>query len=193
MNEVITFVAEEAQDGYPTLPLEHGNSPLLPMPYDMVWSIVCTIIILLLFWKFVLPKFVEVLEQRETTISRAIANAEAAEKESQIALEKYNEQLAQARTEAQQIRDDARARGKQIVDDAKVTATEEQNRIVAQGEQQLVAERERVISELRKEMGQHSISLAERLLGEQLRDDVTRGETIDRFLADLDNVAPAGK
>lgn len=42
-------------------------------------------------------------------------------------------------------------------------------------------------------MGQNSINLAEHLLGDQLSDNVKRSGTIDRFLADLDTVAPNGK
>ena len=42
-------------------------------------------------------------------------------------------------------------------------------------------------------MGQNSINLAERLLGEQLSDDVRNSSTIDSFLSNLDTVAPAGK
>lgn len=191
MTEVITFLAEG--DGYQRLPLEHGNPILAPMPYDIVWSAVCAVVILFLFWKFVLPKYVEVLNERENTISRAIANAEAAEEESKRALNTYNSQLAEARNEAAQIRQEARDKAKQIVEEAKISAAEEQNRIIAQGEQQLLAERERVVSELRKDMGANSITLAERLLGDQLDDNIKRSETIDRFLNDLDNVATAGK
>ncbi|MBN9644948.1 F0F1 ATP synthase subunit B [Corynebacterium mendelii] len=192
MTEVTTLLAEAAE-GAAKLPLEHGNAPLLPMPYDMVWSAVCTVVVILLFWKLVLPKYNEVLDQREESIKGSIARAEAAQEEAKAALEKYNGQLAEARAEAAQIREDARVKGKQIVEDAKIQATEEQNRIIAVGEKQLRAERERVVADLRKEMGANSIELAERLLGDQLDDNVKRGGTIDRFLNDLDNVAPAGK
>ena len=49
------------------------------------------------------------------------------------------------------------------------------------------------MAELRREMGQNSINLAERLLGEQLSDAVKRSRTIDSFLSDLDTVNYAGK
>ncbi|MCK7637918.1 F0F1 ATP synthase subunit B [Corynebacterium pygosceleis] len=179
---------------------EHGNlplsgqiSPLLPFTYDMVWSALCFIVILIGFWKFVLPKAREVLVEREDRIKGGIQRAEAAQAEAKAALEKYNAQLAEARAEAAQIREDARTKGKQIIEDMKTQATEESNRIIESGEKQLMAQREQVITELRREMGQNSINLAERLLGEQLGDNVKRSGTIDAFLSDLDTVAPAGK
>ncbi|APT84558.1 F0F1 ATP synthase subunit B [Corynebacterium aquilae] len=192
MTDVITYLAEEAEGGV-VLPLEHGNNPLLPMPYDMVWSVIPLIVVLLLFAKFVLPKFQEVLAEREDKIQGGIQRAEAAQAEAKAALEKYNAQLAEARAEAAQIREEARDKGKQIVADMKAQATEESNRIIESGEKQLLAQREQVVSELRREMGQTSIDLAERLLGEQLSDSVKRSGTIDSFLSTLDTVAPAGK
>lgn len=175
------------------LPLENAPHPLLPPLYDIVWSLVPFLIILVIFWKLVLPKFQEVLNQREDQIEGGIQRAEAAQAEAKAALEKYNAQLAEARTEAAQIRDDARGQGQKIIADSKVQATEESNRIIEAGHKQLDAQRAAVVSELRKDMGDNSISLAERLLGEQLSDDVKRSGTIDSFLADLDNVGSARK
>ncbi|MBF4553289.1 F0F1 ATP synthase subunit B [Corynebacterium suicordis] len=175
------------------LPLETAPHPLLPPLYDVVWSLVPFLIILFVFWKLVLPKFQEVLHQREDQIEGGIQRAEAAQAEAKAALEKYNSQLAEARTEAAQIRDDARSQGQRIIADMKAQATDESNRIVESGNKQLEAQRAAVVSDLRKDMGENSISLAERLLGEQLSDDVKRSGTIDSFLADLDRVGSARK
>ncbi|TKW62193.1 MAG: F0F1 ATP synthase subunit B, partial [Streptococcus thermophilus] len=56
-------------------------------------------------------------------------------------------------------------------------------------EKQLQASREEVVAELRNEMGQNSISLAERLLGTELSDSTRRSNTIDEFLSELDRVS----
>ena len=72
-------------------------------------------------------------------------------------------------------------------------AAEESNRIIEAGEKQLAAQREQVVSELRRDMGRNSVDLAERLLGHQLSDDLTRSGTIDKFLADLDDVSTVRK
>ena len=172
MTNVIYYLA--ASEGGEGLPLEKSVNPLLPASYDVVWSAVSLIVVLFLFWKFVLPKFQEVLTEREDRIKGGIQRAEAAQAEAKAALEKYNAQLAEARAEAAQIREEAREKGKQIVADMKAQATEESNRIIESGEKQLQAQREQVVTELRREMGQNSINLAERLLGEQLSDDVKR-------------------
>ncbi|MCQ9343570.1 F0F1 ATP synthase subunit B [Corynebacterium sp. 153RC1] len=190
MTNVINYLAA---GGAETLPLESQPNVLLPASYDIVWSLVVLVVIGILFWKFVLPKFQEVLSEREDRIKGGIERAEVAQAEAKAALEKYNAQLAEARAEAAEIREEARAKGKQIEAEMKAKATEESNRIIESGEKQLAAQREQVVAELRREMGQNSINLAERLLGEQLSENVKRSGTIDKFLADLDTVAPAGK
>lgn len=186
MTNVITYLAAE------TLPLESGNSILLPKPYDIVWSIIPLLVILFIFWKWILPKFQEVLTEREDRIEGGIQRAEAAQAEAKAALEKYNAQLSEARAEANEIREQARERGKQIQAEMRAEASEESSRIVASGEKQLEASRQSVIAELRQEMGQNSINLAERLLGGELSDGTKRSGTIDSFLSDLDSL-PAGK
>lgn len=188
MTNVIYLLAQEAE----TLPLEEGNSILLPKPYDIVWSIIPLLVILFIFWKWILPKFQEVLTEREDRIEGGIQRAEAAQAEAKAALEKYNAQLSDARAEAAEIREQARERGKQIQEEMRTEATEESSRIIASGEKQLEASRQNIITQLRKEMGQNSINLAERLLGTELSDTTKRSGTIDSFLSDLDSL-PAGK
>lgn len=189
MTNVITTLAAEGG----ALPLETGNVPFLPAPYDIVWSLIPLFVVLFIFGKLVLPKFQEVLAEREDRIKGGIQRAEAAQAEAKAALEKYNAQLAEARAEAAQIREEAREKGKQIIAEMQAEAVENSNRIIAAGEKQLEAQRQQVVSELRQEMGQNSINLAERLIGEQLSDNVKRSGTIDKFLSELDSVAPAGK
>lgn len=189
MNNVYYYLAAEGEEQ----PMEGGNSILLPKLYDIVWSLIPFIIILLVFWKFVLPKFQELLQEREDRIEGGLKRAEAQQAEAKAALEKYNAQLADARAEAAEIREQARERGKQIEAEAKEKAEEESRRIIANGEKQLQASRTQVISDLRSDIGQNSINLAEKLLGGELSDSAKQSSTIDNFLSELDTVAPAGK
>lgn len=184
-NVIYLLAAEEAE----TLPLDGGNSILLPKTYDLVWSLVVFLIIFLLFWKYVLPKFQEVLAEREDRIKGGIERAESAQAQAKAALEKNNAQLAEARAEAAEIREAARQKGKEIEAEARANAEAESRRIVANGEKQLQASREQVIAELRNELGQNSITLAEELLGEELSDNTRRSNTIDSFLGQLDTVS----
>ena len=189
MNNVFYLLAE----GQETLPGDGQFSVLLPKNYDIFWSLICFIVIFLLFWKYVFPLYNKMLSEREDRIEGGLKRAEAQQAEAKAALEKYNAQLADARAEAAEIREQARERGKLIEAEAKAAAEEESRRIVASGEKQLEASRAQVVSELRSDIGQNSINLAEKLLGGELSDSSKQSQTIDNFLSELDNVAPAGK
>jgi F-type H+-transporting ATPase subunit b len=163
-------------------------NPLLPATYDIVWSAICIAVIGFFFWKYVLPRFQKVLSDRSEKIEGGIKRAEEAQAEAKEALEQYRAQLADARQEAAKIREDARTQGQQILAEMKTSAQAESDRIVASGHQQLAAQRQQIVTELRADLGRTAVELAEKVIGEQLSDDVKRAGTIDRFLDELDSV-----
>src|SRR5699024_1665723 len=118
MNNVFYYLAAEGE----SLPLEGGNSLLLPTSYDIVWSLIPFLITLIVFARVVMPKYQEQWQEREDRIDGGIKRAEAQQAEAKAALEKYNAQLADARAEAAESREQARERGKQIEAEAKTQA-----------------------------------------------------------------------
>jgi F-type H+-transporting ATPase subunit b len=164
-------------------------NPLVPATYDIVWSAVCVIVIGFVFWKYVLPKFQQVLADRSEQIEGGIKRAEDAQAEAKETLEQYRAQLAEARTEAAAIREDARTQGQQIIAEMKVQAQLESDRIVAAGSSQLAAQRQQIVTELRSDLGKTAVDLAEKVIGESLADEVKRSGSIDRFLSELDAVS----
>ncbi len=71
---------------------EEGEAvnPLLPAWYDIVYSIIPFALVLLLFWKVVLPRMQRTLDERAAKIEGGIAQAESAQAEAKAALEEYN-------------------------------------------------------------------------------------------------------
>ena len=70
-------------------------------------------------------------------------------------------------------------------------AREESDRIIAAGKEQLAAERQTIVRELRTEVGTLAVDLAGRIVGESLADEARQRGTVERFLTELD-AAPAG-
>ena len=91
--------------------------------------------------KFVFPRMEKTFAARVDAIEGGIKRAEAAQAEANQLLEQYRAQLAEARTEAAKIRDDARADAEGIRQDILGKAREESDRIIAAGREQLAAER----------------------------------------------------
>lgn len=173
MNPASLFVAE-------------SQNPLLPATYDIVWSAVAFIIILVAFWKVFLPKVQVMLDARAEAIEGNIAKADEAQAKAEAALQEYTAQLASARQEAGEIRDAARADGAKIVSKAKEDATAEQARITQTAQAQIEAERQSAVVSLRKDVGSLAIDLASSVVGESLNDDQKASALVDRFLAELE-------
>jgi F-type H+-transporting ATPase subunit b len=172
-------------------------NPLVPAIYDIIWSAVCFVVILFFFWKVVLPKMQKLLDDRAEAIEGNIAKADEAQRKAEAALEQYTAQLAEARTEAGQIREQARADGAKIVAEHKEQAAAEAARISASAHAQIEAERQAAVVSLRSEVGSLAIDLASGVIGESLTDDARASALVDRFLADLESsenaVPTAGK
>ncbi|MGY1604638.1 F0F1 ATP synthase subunit B [Geodermatophilus sp. SYSU D00815] len=165
------------------------HNPLLPPVGEIIIGLIAFAVVLLVLFKFVAPRFEQVFRARREAIEGGIERAEAMQAEAKAALEQYRAQLAEARTEAAQIRDAARAEGQQILEELRAQAQEESARIVARGEEQLAANRQSVVNELRGQLGALAVELAGRVVGESLADEARRRGTVDRFLDQLDGMA----
>jgi F-type H+-transporting ATPase subunit b len=153
---------------------------------ELVLVLIVFLALLYLVAKFVVPSFEKSFELRRDAIEGGIARAEEAQAEAARLLEQYNAQLAQARTEAAQIREGARAEAQRIVEEMRGQAQAEAARIVARGEEQLAAQRSQVVRELRSEIGALAVELSEKIVDQQLSDDANVRSTVDAFLADIE-------
>jgi F-type H+-transporting ATPase subunit b len=170
-----------------------SENPLLPPLGEIIIGLIAFGIVLLVMFKFVAPRFEQVFRARREAIEGGIERAEAMQTEAKAALEQYRAQLAEARNEAAQIRDQARAEGQQILEELRSQAQEESARIVARGAEQLASQRQQVVNELRGQIGALAVDLASRVVGESLAEEARRRGTVDRFLAELDDMATSGE
>ncbi|HEX8094556.1 F0F1 ATP synthase subunit B [Jatrophihabitans sp.] len=160
-----------------------------PLGFNLAEFILVLIIFGILFFlirKYVVPAFERGFDARREAIEGGIARAEQAQAEAARLLEQYNAQLAEARTEAAQIREGARAEAQRIVEELRTQAQQESARIVARGEEQLAAQRGQVVRELRGEIGTLAVELSEKIVGQRLSDDAAIRGTVDAFLADIE-------
>jgi F-type H+-transporting ATPase subunit b len=167
---------------------EEEHNPLLPPLGEIIIGLIAFAVVLAVVFKYVAPQFEKAFVARRDAIEGGIERAEAMQAEAKAALEQYRAQLAEARTEAAQIRDAARAEGQQILEEMRAQAQAESARIIARGEEQLLAQRQQVVSQLRQEIGTLAVELASRVVGESLADEARRRGTVDRFLAELDGM-----
>ncbi len=94
-----------------------AHNPLIPPLGEIIIGTITFAILCLVLFKFVVPRFEQVFRARREAIEGGIERAEAMQVEAKAALEQYRAQLAEARNEAAQIRDQARAEGQQILEE----------------------------------------------------------------------------
>src|ERR671929_1199030 len=165
------------------------ENPLIPPWGEIIIGLIAFGLVVLVMMKLVAPRFEQVFRARREAIEGGIERAESMQAEAKAALEQYRAQLAEARTEAAQIRDKARAEGQQILEELRAQAQEESARIIARGEEQLAASRQQVVNQLRGEIGALAVDPAGPVGGESPEDQARRSGTVDRFLDQLDGMA----
>lgn len=160
--------------------------PLLPHPAEMIVGVIAFVILYWIYSSKVVPSMERMYAERTAAIEGGMQAAEQAQAEAKAALDQYTAQLADARGEANQIREEARAQGAQIVAELRAKAQAEANRIVESAQRQIEAERQAAVVSLRGEVGRLSTDLASRIVGESLQDEVRQKGIVERFLAELE-------
>lgn len=171
---------------------EVEHNPIIPLWQELVLGIIAFALICYVLMKFVFPRMEETFRARVDAIEGGIKRAEDAQAEANQLLEQYRAQLAEARTEAARIRDEARADAEGIRQDVLAKAREESDRIINAGNEQLAAQRESIVRELRAEVGTLAVDLASKIVGEALADEARSRGTVERFINELGPAGSAG-
>ncbi|HEY7271442.1 MAG TPA: F0F1 ATP synthase subunit B [Actinoplanes sp.] len=166
-------------------------NPLIPPWQEIILGLIAFGLLCFVLMRFVFPQMEKTFAARVDAIEGGIRRAEAAQAEANQLLEQYRAQLGEARTEAARIRDEARADAEDIRQDLLGKAREESDRIIAAGRDQLAAQRESIVRDLRSEVGTLAVDLAGRIVGESLADEARRRGTVERFIAELDQAGTA--
>ena len=169
-----------------TIAAEGVTNPLLPHTAELIVGFIAFTILFLVLKRAVVPMFEKAYAARTDAIQGGMEKAEKAQREAEVALRRYTEQLSDAQSEAQKIREDARTQGAAILEDLRGKAQEEAARITAAASAQIEAERQQAITSLRNEVGALATELASKIVGEALDDQVRQSRIVDRFLDDLE-------
>ena len=162
-----------------------GIALFIPQVYDIVWSLIILAIVAVFFYKFFMPKFQAVFDERAAKIEGGIAKAEQAQADAVAAKEKYEAQLSTARVEASKIRDDARAEASHIIADARSRAETDAAQITANAQRSIESQQQQALVSLKGEVGVLATALAGKILGTKLQDADVQSSMIDQMIDDM--------
>ena len=98
----------------------------------------------------------------------------------------YKTAMAEARHDAAQLRARAQQQRREIVEGASTEAEAGVAEIISRGQAQVEAERRQAIGQLKTELGNLAVDLAEKILGEALADSQRQERLIERFLSEIE-------
>lgn len=125
------------------------------------------VLFLLLRWLLMKPVG-QLLETRRQTIAKDLDSARQSKDESQGLLSEHRELLAQGRTEARRIIDEAIRQGEIRRQEIMAAAAQEAEVFKARAQAEMQQQREQAAQELRQEVLSLSVALAEKMLARQV-------------------------
>jgi F-type H+-transporting ATPase subunit b len=158
---VALIVAQEAEE----------HNPLIPEINELIYGTLAFLIVFVVLAKVAFPRISQALQQRSDKIQGEMQKAERTREEADRILEDYRRQLAGAREESNRIIEEARKTAESMRRDLTEKAEREAEHIVTRAQEEIRGERERAFSELRQQVGELSVELATRVVGQSLDRD----------------------
>jgi F-type H+-transporting ATPase subunit delta len=149
------------------------------------------IAIVLLVWRYVVPPVRKLMTERQETVRRELEDSAAAAKRLEEAGQAHARALEEAKAEAHRITEEAHADAERIAEQLRAQADAEVERIKVQGAKQVELMRAQLIRQLRQDIGTESVRRAGELVRGYVADPEQQSATVDRFLDDLDAMAPS--
>lgn len=149
------------------------------------WMFIIFGIVLFILKKFAWGPILKALKDRERSISDALNSAEKARKEV-AGLKASNDQIiAEARKEKDIILKEARDIKDKIIAEAKVQANAEAQKGIEIARQQIIAEKDAAISDIKKQVAELSVMIAEKVIKKELENPKDQDILVKDLLKDL--------
>lgn len=149
------------------------------------WMLVAFLVVFLLLAKFGFPVITKSVEERKNFIDESLRKAHEAqerlaniEKEGESILQEAREKQTQILREAVQTRD-------AIVEQAQEKARQEGSRLLDEAKTAIAQEKNAAIADIRRQVAALSVDIAGKVLRENLKDDKSQMDLIDRMLDEV--------
>ena len=165
--------------------MENLPSILTPDLGLLFWMLLAFLVVFFVVAKFGFPAIIGMVESRKQYIDESLKKAhEASERLANIQKEGES-MLQEARQKQAQILKEAADTRDAIVAQAQEKAREEGNRLIAEAKSEIESQKQAAISEIRAQVAELSVKVAEKILRKELASDAAQMETVDRLLDEV--------
>ena len=149
------------------------------------WMTIVFLVVLFILWKWGFPVIVKMVEERKAFIDESLRKAHEAN-ERLANIQKEGESILQeAREKQAQIMKEATDTRNAIVEKAQAKAREEGARLLAEAKSESEAEKQNAIRDIRSQVAELSVLVAEKVVREKLSDDKEQMSLINRLLSEV--------
>jgi F-type H+-transporting ATPase subunit b len=151
----------------------------------LFWMLIAFLVVFLVLAKYGFPAIINMVDERKRYIDESLQKAhEASERlenikqEGEAILQEAREKQAQMLKEAAETRD-------AIVEKAQEKAREESARLLNDAKLEIEQQKQAAIADIRQQVATLSVEIAEKVLKQNLKDDKSQMDLIDRMLDDV--------
>lgn len=147
--------------------------------------------IVLLVVRYVVPPVRRLMTARQEAVRQQLKDSAAAADRLKESTTAHSNAVESAKTEAERLVEEAQTDAGRIAEQFRAQAEAESERITAQGGRQVDLLRTQLSRQLRLELGHEAVRQAGELVRNYVADPEQQSGTVDRFLDDLEAMAPA--
>lgn len=148
------------------------------------WQTLLFVLLLLLLKKYAWKPMLTAVNDREEGIKNALDSAEKAKLEMQNLQADNQKLLKEARAEREIMLKEAREIKNKMIEDAKDQAKEEAGKLVAQAQASIQTEKKAAIAELKSQVANLSIEIAEKVVREELSNKDKQIKLVESMLGE---------
>lgn len=148
----------------------------------VLWTTIAFVIVVLILAKLAWKPILASIRDREDSIEDALKSAEKARHELANLQSSNEELLKEARLERDTMLKDARSTKDRIISEAKEKAESEYSKILSSAKEDIRNEKLAAIAELKNQVADLSVTIAEKVIREELTADQKQKELINRYL-----------
>ncbi len=149
------------------------------------WTSIIFIVFFILLRKFAWKPILGAVKGREDSINEALSSAETARREMQNLTAENERILQEARLERDSLLKEAREMREKMIADSKADAQAEGARMIEQAKTAILAEKNAAMAELKSQVSSLSLSIAEKVLKDELSNKEAQTKLIENMLVDV--------
>lgn len=151
----------------------------------LFWMLLTFSVLFFVLWKFGWPVMIKMMKDREENIKQSLEAADRAKMEMQQ-LQCDNELLLkQAQEERDEMLKETKALKEKMLEEAKLNAQQEAQRIITDAREAINFEKLHAMTELKNQIANLSIEIAEDLLKHELSDKQKSNEIIENRISEI--------